>query len=117
MTLDLTKPVQTREGLPAEIVRTDMGGSTPILAVVTPGSGIKYPVMTRLDGQQYSAVAPSDLVNAPEPKRYVWLNAHPHGALYVYSTRRAADNAAGTEATTDRISCQKFEIIPGKFDD
>lgn len=68
MTLDITKPVQTRSGLPAEILRTDLRGNYPIVAVVPEAErdGVySYTIEGTRHNNPYCPT-PLDLINAPD---------------------------------------------------
>ncbi len=72
MTLDLDKPVQTKDGRPARIVSRDAKGDKPLVVLVTNHAGehraFGWAGFYRLDGR-YDECEPTllDLVNVPEP--------------------------------------------------
>lgn len=100
MKLDITKPVQTRDGRPVRILCTDKKGNYPVVGLVTNNDGSETVNSYRHDGVYYSAgVSDADLVNAPERKER-WLNMYPpslgHSVYPEFCTvRTAADKQAG----------------------
>lgn len=77
--LDLSKPVQTRDGRKARIIATDLAGNQPLAVAVTDPSGNEWLSCFSLDGAYYvhkTSLAPEDLVNAPDVK-IVWFNWYP----------------------------------------
>ena len=70
-TFDPTKPVQLRDGTPARIVSTNLGGDNsryPIGAIITRDSGDYFDVFAAGGTEDFysSGGTPSDLVNIPE---------------------------------------------------
>lgn len=66
--LDLTKPVQTREGDPVRIICTDRKGEYPIVGLVLSDHGDGHEVVRAwpIDGQFYSKnMQHLDLINVP----------------------------------------------------
>ncbi|MFW6172675.1 MAG: hypothetical protein ACOC5T_02920 [Elusimicrobiota bacterium] len=70
--LDLTKPVQTRDGRKAEIVYTKLKNNYkyPIIAIIQ-----NYYIMTYTKKGEYSQgkTHPDDIINIPE-KQTRWIN-------------------------------------------
>lgn len=102
--IDLTKPVQTRDGRKARVICTDMeGGSERIVALITNRSGGEHPLSYFKNGSYYNDDDSNntDLINTPEE---LWVNVYPDGEAQTHSTRDRADNMA----TNDRIACLKF---------
>lgn len=70
--LDLSKPVQTRDGRKARIIATDLAGNQPLAVAVTDPSGNEWLSCFSLDGSYYPYNSdhpePEDLVNTPERK-------------------------------------------------
>lgn len=105
MTFDPTKPVQTRNGLPARILCTDAEGVCPIIALVTTSHGNEEPVRRKANGRLHedSGSYYLDLVNvAPS----WWVNVYRDRVVSIYSERRTAD----LNAEDDRIAV--LEIPP-----
>jgi len=109
MSFDLTKPVQTRCGLPAEIIRDNLCGGGPILAIVEQPDGT-YAHRYLASGRRVSGPPELDLVNIPlEEDREVYLNFYPLGDDYsvaAHKTKREAD----LSARPDRIACKKVVL-------
>jgi hypothetical protein len=66
---DPAKPVQTRDGRPARIVSTNMGGRYPILAIIDEGKEGDHASRYTMKGRFMTAPGESelDLVNVPDP--------------------------------------------------
>lgn len=66
MTLDINKPVMTRDGKPARIICTDRKGSSHILVALVEEDGRESFWSYRADGQKFEdRQGPLDLVNVP----------------------------------------------------
>lgn len=74
MSLDLSKPVQTRDGRKVRILCTDAGGERPVVGLIDGcvwrWTGGGYDSNGNYRSAQY------DLVNVPEPERTVWVNVY-----------------------------------------
>ncbi len=70
--LDLTKPVQTRDGRPAKIDRTDLKNEKPIAGVVTNNDGCEYVTQWFSDGRFFkTSESALDIINVPpKPVKY-----------------------------------------------
>lgn len=82
--LDLTKPVQTRDGRPARILATDVRHAIyPVVAVVTHPDGGEAIIVATREGHYFSDYShPShlDLMNVPETKVLeLWVVVHSCG--------------------------------------
>lgn len=104
--LDLTRPVQTRDGRKVRILCTDRRGPAPIVGIVECASSEATLVWQR-DGSTDRCPMASDLVNVPEPEKTVWVNVYGTHAA-VHKDREEADRYAGT----DRFAC--LEARPGQ---
>ena len=104
MTIDFTKPVQTRDGRKVRILCTDGPGDTPIIGLV---DGNSYPSIWKEGGKHASS--PTDLVNVPET-RVVWVNMS--SVVKRHSSRKDAD-WWGDE---NREACIRVEYEVGQFD-
>lgn len=74
MTLDLSKPVQTRGGQKARIVCTDTAGPWPITAMIEYNNGREYPHLFAKSGawqHDKNIMGANALMNISAPKRYV----------------------------------------------
>ncbi len=113
MTLDLTKPVQTRDGRPVRILATDLKGEYPIAGAVLFDNHEQVHTWTA-EGVFVAGVTDDnfDLVNV---KRVAYVNMYdnPISAGFMYGTRVAADNAA----SPDRTARIRVEFTPGQMDE
>jgi hypothetical protein len=55
-----------------------------------------------------------DLINAPAPKRFVYVNVYEDGMSLIHFSRKAADDAA---LGYHRIGCNRIELEPGRWDE
>lgn len=102
MKFDPTKPVQTRDGLPARILAADLKGRYPIVAVIGEGSNESVYCFAASGEYPGSQLGYKDLVNIPEKRIYErWVNTYPSGREETYQSRRHADSYAGV----DRVAC------------
>ena len=79
--LDLTKPVQTRDGRPVKIDRTDLKNEKPIAGVVTNNDGCEYVTQWFSSGRRYASCESAlYLINVPpKPVKY-------YGHVYLVGT-------------------------------
>lgn len=113
--LDLTKPVQTRDGRKVLLlgVLKKSRTSYPLITVVTQPNGEE--VLETYTLQGYATLASSngensrDLVNVPE-KHQAWINLYPHGGGSLHTSRERADS----HALCNRIACVKVEYTEGQ---
>lgn len=111
MSIDWTKPVQTRDGRKVVIYCTDAPGTERVHGRVE-GSG--WPLSWQADGAYKCGGASSlDLINAPEPKRVAWVNLYPDQHGSAYKTKAEADEFCAH----NRIACVRVEWSPGQFDE
>ena len=111
--LDLSKPVQTRNGRPVRILCTDAKGPYPIVGLMPSGEAEHVGSwMVGGNSSPYSWTQ-DDLINVPEPKRYVWLNVYRDGASAALYTSR---NEADRYEVGERVGCIKVELVE-RFDD
>lgn len=105
MPLDLTKPVQTRDGRPVRILCTDRRHSVDtIVALVVRGDAYEAVVTYAADGSYGIAPSAEDLINVAE-RICGWVNLYPPGVASsrsayvngVYATREEADGGAGID--------------------
>jgi hypothetical protein len=102
--LDLTKPVQTRDGQPARIICTDRQGFFSVVALVGKHDDLR--TFTPGGTHYGSTPSPFDLINTPEKVEVKgWVNVYraaSSGCLYlggaVYATRETAAASALTGA-------------------
>ena len=78
--LDLTKPVQTRNGKPARIICTDVKSGQPILALVKCPDRTEAVISYSIDGSFFpdDRTSDNDLINVPNKKTFeFWVNLYP----------------------------------------
>ncbi len=103
MSLDKSKPAQTRDGRSVVIYTWDAPGQQPIHGRV---DGVVAPFAWFADGRYYggSNVCGMDLLNAPETvERWGIINASP--TLFGYNTEDEARKAAGRMGNRSVIKC------------
>lgn len=92
---DPTKPVQTRDGRQAQILRTDLKNNEyPIAALITQPDGEEYVSTHFSNGRWVSDTIENenDLVNVPAKVRVdIFINVYPFGALGFHGIRASAD--------------------------
>jgi len=115
--LDLTKPIQTRDGKKAKIVSSTWkatGRNDCILAAVEGPYG-DVPVVALPNGRVCTSnEEPDDLVNVP--KTYIkWLNIYPDPYNIIITPWNTKEDAnASTVPGKDRIACVKIEYTEGE---
>ena len=121
--LDLTKPVQTRDGEPVRILATDAKGSYPVVGLVYESeAGEDEAEFWTAAGHYYAAGMESgfDLVNVPE-KLVGYLNVYGTRSQYGQTSYRLYGSRAIADAEADdmrgRIACIRVECEEGRFDD
>ena len=84
--LDLTKPVQTRDGRLVKIDRTDLKNEKPIAGVVTNNDGCEYVTQWFSSGRRYASCESAlDLINVPpKPVKY-YINVYRGSDGVIYS--------------------------------
>lgn len=127
MTIDWTKPIQTRKGYPARFLGTVQSdeGLTHAVAIKFPWRESEYVETVTIGGAfdpTYYAEHECDIINAlPEPK-YIWLNVYewPDGDVTAdeWNKRNEADVYADSDPAIKRIARIKLNIneIRGRFD-
>lgn len=73
--LDLTQPVQTRDGRPVRILCTNAKSDDPIVGLILHESGFESPAMWKPNGQWAHTSGDADLINAPQKLR-IWATRH-----------------------------------------
>ena len=76
MTLDLTKPIQTRDGRAVRILASDVKGTYPLVAAVTRRNTNREAVEAyTIEGRFLNnRENPLDLINLPPPRESVFFN-------------------------------------------
>jgi len=123
--LDLTKPVQTRDGRPVRILCDNMKGLYPIVGLVTyvttvDGDGVHERLHTwHSSGWHHrnctGIETPLDLVNVPPKPMKYYANVYklPMGLLFVgkiFDNVADATSIAKSDATAEFIVTIDFEI-------
>lgn len=116
--LDLSKPVQTRDGRPVEIKYVDESLEFAINGIITYKNGKRHSASWRMDGAIYSDGYPSenDLVQAPELRIEGWLNLYDARpiAQQVGNTIHPTKEEADEFADADRTACIKVSYRKGE---
>lgn len=113
--LDLTKPVQLRDGRKARIICTDrVSDHYPVLALIPDTDGKEYSESYTVEGKLYthgSGNSQMDLVNVPE-RHSIFLNIYKTGNVCQHSTLSGAQIHHHSPSEGDTI-----EVIhaDGKF--
>ena len=120
VTVDWTKPIQTRDGRPARVLCTDLGSEANcpvVVAVQSAASSAETVTQRPLNGRFYviDKEHPSDIINVPE-KRTVYINFYEDGVRTTWNTREGADKEAASYTTLKRHSRVKVEYTVGQFD-
>lgn len=113
--IDFTKPVQTRDGRPVEILSANGRGPKPIKGYVADNIDL---CSWTTDGKIYQGDTMfergSDLVNVPPPKKVMYINVYGDGNFSCfYRSRTEADRGA----TIRRQACVRVEYTKGQFDE
>lgn len=114
MALDLTKPVQTRDGRPVRILCTDRKidrVDVPVVGLVTNKAGCEFIDFWSLTGVHLASRAgEGDLVNVPQRKSK-WMNVYGGGSGgFFHDTKEACEEAA------QRSSSHRTEVIELVFE-
>lgn len=102
MTLDLTKPVQTRDGSEAKISGTDNPGDYPVYGYIKASDDEWVPECWTREGRQISdAVGDLDIINVPV-KLMRWVNVYrkSDGTFSVFPFGYRTENDARCRADT-----------------
>ncbi|MDE2105110.1 MAG: hypothetical protein KGL39_48170 [Patescibacteria group bacterium] len=118
MTLDLTKPMQTRDGRKARLLASDLKSQFQLVFVITDKDGNEHVGERYADGRYSSGYdRPHDIINVPEPPKVhvEYRNCYQRGVLnyYGYPSRVEADKEAGP----NRIACIRITWTEGQFDE
>ncbi len=96
MSLDLSKPLQLRDGTPCRLICSDLKGDRPLLAsYIDPSDGEECTIRRPATGQWLTdEESCQDLINVPEaPKRFRrehWVNVWENFEPCFYATEAAA---------------------------
>jgi hypothetical protein len=118
--LDLTKPMQTRDGNKAKHIYTLESGRL-VFAIIDPGG--EYCADRYSDGRYYEGRDDvEDIINAPQ-ETVVWVNVYPNGDdtfwSHSYDTRERADyyDKVDFEGDSHRVSRMKIVLKEGVWDE
>jgi hypothetical protein len=113
--IDLTKPVQTRSGLPARIVSENGRGAFPVLVIITDPDGSEF--LHRVTHAGSSTLAPSenayDIVNVPEETeefRNIYLKGFYEDDPEVHISHAHADGVKAGNALREADAPDSFTI-------
>lgn len=118
MTLDLTKPVQTRDGKKARIVCTDAKGKTYKVIALVEIDGEEEAHSYTLDGwfREEAAGGDLDLVNVPEAT-YRWMNVYKGNHVgAACQSREEADKVARLHHR-NRVSIVQIKMVDDRVTD
>ena len=109
MSIDLTNPVQTRDGQPVRILSLNGSPTYPVVGII---GGNKNPTCWLLDGRYAErGAAHNDLVNVPPARIKGWINIYPQNHIVgLHKTREDAD----WHAVKNRIACIYVEAEEGQ---
>jgi len=108
--LDLTKPVQIKNGTPVKILCTDLTGDYPILGIIETEKEKTFMAWSKSGEFSIDAKCKYDLENISE---YRWINYYANGKCYSHLSREEAE-LYDTD-TKNKLACIKFKI--GQFDE
>lgn len=117
--LDLTKPIMTRDGCSAELLRILKGDHEfPVIVVLKRLDGSEILWSYTLDGKigKSGPEALGDLINVPE-KRVVWVYEFEEGSLPDWHNNIVVENNRSSTADKDCISRIKIEFESGRKDE
>lgn len=106
--LDLTKPLQTRDGQPVTILTTERPDSLhPVVGMTNAGLILTYTAQGKVysGGREHEL----DLMNVPE-RRTIWLNIYQNQPPREYSSR----DQANFFADPGRIACIEVTYTEGE---
>lgn len=116
--IDLTKPVQTRDGRKALIVTTKLHDRTfPVAAEIEIDGDSQHTTVNTFtvdghymnDGSQRNG----DLINVPD-KRVVWVNMYPDVVCKGFASKHGSDTL---DKGKQREACVRVEYEVGQFDE
>lgn len=114
MSLDLTKPVQTRDGRAVRILCTDRKGKYPIIGLMPDRDDGSCEMLISWSGDGHYGGAANykalDLVNVPQVIEG-WVNVYPDAISILHPTRAEADRNASLPR---RIACVPFKATEGE---
>ena len=118
--LDLTKPVETRDGRKVRILCIDAKGSYPVVGLVSyendPTEVAETWTLTGAYGED--GVKPLDLFNIPK-EHTVWINFYENDSdTYLHTSKEdAIVNGRDSFGNDQRAACKKITYKIGDFDE
>ena len=111
--LDLTKPLQTRDGRPVTLITTQGREPWPLVGYI---GGNTSPWTWRSDGTIGKWETDYDLINVPEPKRNgeVWVNIYVSDGGSILSVSWVSRQDADKNAHPARIACVRVPWTEGE---
>jgi len=108
-TLNLSKPVETRDGRAVKLITVSGHDPWPVVGYIEDHD---KPQCWTISGKfTLGLVCNTDLVNV-EVKHVYWVNLYPDGFGYAHSSRKQADVARAVYE--DCIACVKIEVKEGE---
>lgn len=117
MTVDWTKPIQTRDGRPARVLCTDLKSPNELRVVIAVllTDGKREDVWYRPPCGKFYGMnkeSPTDIINVPE-KRTVYINIYSPNDMVLHTTKEAAEQCLVKDLCIARV---KVEYTVGQFD-
>jgi len=113
--LDLTKPVQTRDGRKVRVLCTDGPKGRPLVGLV---GDEDFPISWLSDGAYYVGALESiyDLINTPTAPRTFerWFNVYDNGEITSHVDRHDADDEIPWQT---RIARKRVIFTEGEWDE
>lgn len=112
MTVDWTKPIQTRDGRKARVLATDLGDDNyPIVVAVTDGSDHEYSATRTLDGRISikSEFDDSDVINVTEEITF-YLNVYRYTDGSVAAAVHTTEQLAKRKASFTDIIAEAYPV-------
>lgn len=111
--LDITKPMQTRNGWEAKLICNDLAGNSPLGVRIKRQDGTEFVTSRLIDGRCWDhTTSDFDIINVPT-KIVRYLNFYGPEHCFMYDTRPEADE----HSSPNRIACIRVEFTEGQFDD
>ena len=108
MTIDWTKPIQTKDGRKARVLCTDLKGHSPIVIAVScldsPDEGV---IVYCTEGGVYSRSTP--IINVPI-KHTGWLNVYKYDVSDIHFSKADAEYSK----TAGRVACIPITYTEGE---
>lgn len=112
--LDLTKPLQTRDGRKVRLLCDDFKDDLPLVFAVTNEGGNEFMARRPLAVAGYKS--DNDIINVPAT-RDVWVNVYSTDTGLISMQGVGTKRIADSDAAGDRVACQKITLVEGQFDE